>query len=279
MNDSREPKHATTALQAAAVEARKKLDPKDVVRFDDLMGYAERKGLEAFLLCAARDPDLPTVWRGYGSSVPYAIELDATVELLPVEQNASDTHPSPPSDWEPEPELDWDQDGTPFRAYDPDAVYIETQPWAAVRYDTKAAAKRVERIARYAADDPNPVSDVMVPWINLGGIDLLQMKHPAFKDEREARMIFDVRPRWKFVKFRASRFGLTPYIEVSAADGSNQNAINERFVTNPAQKLPILAVHIGPSPVGPESLDALREFLELHGYPDISVRKSTTPFR
>ncbi len=89
MNDSREPKHATMVLEEAATTKRKTLDPAHVERFDRLMGYAARKGLEAFLLCAARKPDLLTVWRGYGSSVPYAIELDATVDLLPVEQNAA----------------------------------------------------------------------------------------------------------------------------------------------------------------------------------------------
>lgn len=194
-----------------------------------------------------------------------------------MEQDNSDEHPFPPRDWEPEP--DWDDEGHPIQSYDPDQVLIELQPWTAVRYDKKTATKRVERIAQLASQPPNPLSDALLPWMNLGGIDLLQMKHAAFKDEREARMVFEVRPRWKFVKHRATSFGLTPYIEESAFDHTNQNAANERFVTRPAKQLPIRAVHIGPSPVGDESVDALREFLEFHGYPDLPLAKSTTPFR
>ncbi|KQW05574.1 hypothetical protein ASC66_11335 [Leifsonia sp. Root4] len=278
MNDSKEPKYATSVLTEAASEVRKDLDPAHVPRFDRLMRFAARNGLEAFLLCAARKPDLLTVWRGYGSAVPYAIELDATVDLLPVEQDSASAHPSPPAGWEPEI-VDEDDEGNPIFGQDPDAIQIEIQRWTAVQYKAKPARKRVERIAKLAAKQPNPLSEHLLPWMELGGIDLLQLKHPAFVDEREARTVFEVNPRWKFVKHRATRFGLTPYIEVSAADDDNQYASNDRFVTHPAKKLPIRAVHIGPSPLGEESVAALREFLEFNGYPDLPVLKSDTPFR
>lgn len=278
MNDSQEPKHATLMLNRAAEDARKTLTPTQTVRFDKLMKFAERNGLEAFLLCAAREPDLLTVWRGYGSSVPYAIELDASVELLPVEQVASDSHPSPPAAWGREV-IDEDDEGRPIYGEDPDHVRIESKAWTPVQYDSKAALTRVERIAKLARKDPDPLSDALLPWMNLGGIDLLQLKHEAFIDEREARMVIEVHPRWKFVKHRSTRFGLTPYIEVSAVDGENQTASNSRFVTHAAAKLPIRAVHIGPSPLGDESVDALRQFLEFSGYPDLPVLKSATPFR
>lgn len=278
MNDSQEPKYATSVLTEAANVAREDLEPAHVDRFDRHMRFAERNGLEAFLLCAAREPDLLTVWRGYGSAVPYAIELDATVDLLPVEQDSASAHPSPPEGWEPEI-LDEDDEGNPIYGQDPDAVYIEIQGWTAVQYDAELARKRVERIAKLAGKQPNPLSEHLLPWMELGGIDLLQLKHPAFIDEREARTVFEVNPRWKFVKHRPTRFGLTPFIEVSAADDGNQYASNDRFVTRPAKKLPIRAVHIGPSPLGEESVTALREFLEFKGYPNLPVLKSDTPFR
>lgn len=278
MNDSQEPRHATLILNKAAEDARKKLTPTQIARFDKLMQYAERSGLEAFLLCAAREPDLLTVWRGYGSSVPYAIELDTSVDLLPVEQVAGESHPSPPAAWVREV-IDEDAEGRPIYGDDPDYVRIEIQGWTPVQYDSKTALTRVERIAKLARRDPDPLSDAFLTWMNLGGIDLLQLKHEAFIDEREARIVIEVYPRWKFVKHRSTRFGLTPYIEVSAADDENQSAANGGFVTQAAARLPIRAVHIGPSPLGDESVDALREFLEFSGYPDLPVLKSDTPFR
>lgn len=278
MNDSEEPRYATTVLRALAAEVRGGLRQELAERFDKLMGFAERNNLEAFLLCAAREPDLLTVWRGYGSSVSYAIELDASIDLLPIAQSALDEHPSPPADWGREV-LDEDEDGRPIFGEDPDEVRVEFQGWAPVQYDASTARSRVKRIAELAAKHPEPLADALFPWVNLAGIDLLQLKHPAFEDEREARMVFEVHPRWKFVKHRTTRFGLTPYIEVSAPDSDNQHAINDRFVTKPAAKLPIQAVHIGPSPLGDESIDALAEYLEFHGYPNMRIEKSATPFR
>jgi hypothetical protein len=276
MNDSQEATYATTVLKKAAASVRDDIPLERAARFDQLMKWAERRRLEAFLLCGSREHDQLTVWRGYGSSVSYAIELDSTVDLLPIEQVQGDAHPHPPTGWEPE--FDEDADGQRFIADDPDAVYIESAKWSAVHYETSVAYARVQAIAELATKRPEPLRDVMVPWLNLGGIDLLQLKHPAFADEREARAVFEVHPRWKFVKLRTTRFGLTPYIEVSSATDENQNARNERFVTK-AAKLPIRSVQIGPSPLGDESVDTLREFLEFNGYPDLQVDKSATPFR
>ncbi|MCA1307142.1 hypothetical protein LC082_09545 [Microbacterium esteraromaticum] len=278
MNDSEEPKYATNVLRAAAAEVRLGLSSEQAERFDKLMRFAERSNLEAFLLCGAHQPDLLTVWRGYGSAVPYAIELDAQIELLPVAQSDIGEHPSPPQGWGRHV-VDEDEDGRPIYGEDPDAVRVEVQAWAPVQYDPSTARSRVERIAKLAARRPDPLADALLPWTNLAGIDLLQLKHPAFEDEREARMVFEVHPRWKFVKHRTTRFGLTPYIEVSAPERGNQHAINDRFLTKPASRLPIRAVHIGPSPLGDESVDSLAEFLEFHGYPNVPIEKSSTPFR
>ena len=124
--------------------------------------------------------------------------------MLPVAQTKLATHPHPPKDWEVE--FDEDQDGHVFAIYDRDAVRIEEESWRPVQYNTTAAAERVDRIADLARRDADAVTDALVPWMSLAGIDLLQLKHPALKDEREARTIFDVKPRWKFVKHRATRF-------------------------------------------------------------------------
>ena len=278
MNDSEEPRYATNVLRAAAAAVRVDVAEEHRERFDRLMAWSERSQLEAFLLCAALEHDLLTVWRGYGASVPYAIELDAREPLLPVEQVSGDEHPSPPSGWGPEV-VDEDERGAPIFAGDPDDLHLERDPWTPVKYDQAEALKRVRHIAELATLKSDPFSDSISPWMNLGGIDLLQLKHPAFMDEREARMVFDVGPRWKFVKHRATRFGLTPYIEVSAVDERNYYEQEWGFVTQPAARRPIKSVHIGPSPLGDESVFALREFLEFNGYPDTPVVKSETPFR
>lgn len=277
MNDSEEPKHATKVLRSVEDSFRRELPWEQRMTFDALMSVAERGNLEVFLLCASYKPDLLTVWRGYGDAVPYAIELDARVPLLPVARREGDVHPSPPANREPAPS------GVRFRGLtpmgpDPDHLKVVSHGWTRVRYDAADAELRVREIAKMAAGEDDPFKEMFWPSAVLGGIDLMQLKHPAFEDEREARMVFNVTPRWKFVRHRATRFGLTPYIEVSPADGGNLDP-SGKFLTRAAARLPIKAVHIGPSPLGAESEDALREFLEFNGYPDTPVVKSETPFR
>lgn len=272
LNDSREADYATGLLKAAAEKRRDSVPAPYQARFDELMEYAERRGLDLFLLCAARKPDLLTVWRGYGGRVSYAIELDATVDLLPVERSKEKTHPHPPAGHE----IERDEDG--YIVQDPDQLHIEAVPWRKVRYDTAGVDQRVDRIAKLAEKPKHALTDMFLPWHELADIKMLELKHPAFKDEREARMILEVAPRWKFVYHYEGRFGVTPFIELSALNGENQRYANDRYLTK-AGPLPIRSVTIGPTPLGDEVIDATREFLEVNGYPDVDVSRSTIPFR
>jgi hypothetical protein len=272
LNDSREADYATSLLKDAAKKRRTTVPTAHQARFDSLMKHAERRGLDLFLLCAARKPDLLTVWRGYGGKVSYAIELDATVDLLPIQRTDATEHPNPPAGWE----FERDEEGSII--VNPDQVHIEVVPWRKVRYNTAGVDARVDRIAKLAEKKKNPISDLFFPWHELADIKMLELKHPAFKDEREARMILEVNPRWKFVHHYEGRFGVTPFIELSAVNEDNQHNANNRYLTA-AGKLPIRSVMIGPTPLGDEVIDATKEFLELNGYPDVDVSRSTIPFR
>lgn len=272
LNDSREPDYATRLLQAAAEKRRDAIPAAQRDRFDELMKYAERRGLDLFLLCAARKPDLLTVWRGYGGKVSYAIELDAGVDLLPIQRSEETTHPYPPAGHE----IERDEDGSII--VNPDQLHIEALPWRKVRYDTAGVDGRVDRVAKLASKKGNTLADLLFPWQELADIRMLELKHPAFKDEREARMIVEVNPRWKFVHHYEGRFGVTPFIELSAVDDNNQRYPSDRYLTR-AGTLPIRSVMIGPTPLGDEVIDATREFLEVNGYPDVAVSRSTIPFR
>lgn len=275
LNDSHESDYATTVLRKAAEELRPSIPRASQARFDELMRTAERRGLDLFLLCAARKPNLLTVWRGYGGEVSYAVELDTRVPLLPVERIAGDEHPFPPGGHEVQ--YDEDDDGRPI-AFNPDSVLIENAGWLSVLYNTSGVESRVQLIGDLAMRRPNMTADILGPWAILRDINLLQFKNPDFKDEREARMIYEVHPRWKFVHHRDGRFGVTPYIQVSAAPEAARNSPYDNFVPEPG-RLPIRSVMIGPTPLGLEIVDSTKEFLEFNGYPDVEVTKSEIPYR
>lgn len=151
-------------------------------------------------------------------------------------------------------------------------------PWRKVRYNSAGVDQRVEKIAKRAVEPEHELTDMFLSWHELADIKMLELKHPAFKDEREARMILEVNPRWKFTHHYEGRFGVTPFIELSAATDENQHYPNDRYLTK-AGRLPIRSVQIGPTPLGDEVIGATREFLELNGYPDVYVSRSTIPFR
>uniref|UniRef100_UPI001E3AD848 hypothetical protein n=1 Tax=Mycobacterium avium TaxID=1764 RepID=UPI001E3AD848 len=75
-------------------------------------------------------------------------------------------------------------------------------------------------------------------------------KHPGFADEREVRTSWTVQPWWRFVLYRASRFGVTPYIEVGRPSNEARAQQNTRrnFVhPHDLDRLPIRTIRIGPT--------------------------------
>lgn len=188
---------------------------------------------------------------------------------------ALDRHPFPPHGWEVE--LDDTADGQFFPIVDPDRTHLEITEWLDVRYDAEDAEDRMKVIAELATAEPNNVTDLTTPWFQLGDIRLLQLKNPDFRDEREARMIFDVAPRWMFVHHRSGTFGITPYIEVSADSGTNKTHARDSFLRE-AGRLPILSVTIGPTPLGDEAIASTREFLEFNRYPDVPSTRAPSRF-
>ncbi|WP_433585819.1 hypothetical protein [Microbacterium hydrocarbonoxydans] len=275
LNDSQEADYATSVLQAKAEQIRSGLPEADHERFDKLTRLSGRRELQLFLLCAAQESNLLSVWRGYGGEISYAVELDGRVPLLPVRLREGSTHPSPPKGYEPE----WDEfDGQRFKIDDPDGHRVEYTEWLPVRYDTRGVKARVKRIAGLAQREPDTFRDAVLPYMNFHDIRMMEFKNPDFRDEREARMIFDVHPRWMFVAHRHGKYGVTPYIHVSAESEDNRKTPYSSWLQSPG-KLPIRSVTLGPTPLGDEAVEATREFLEFNGYPDVKVNRSLIPFR
>ena len=95
----------------------------------------------------------------------------------------------------------------------------------------------------------------------------LRIKHPAFREENERRIVIRD-PPVSALKFRAGHANIKPYIELcpAAADGS--------------KRLPLRKVVFGPTLRSDEALiDTIGMMLERHGYPGVSVEPSGIPFR
>lgn len=95
---------------------------------------------------------------------------------------------------------------------------------------------------------------------------LVGFKNPSFSQELEARIVIhqDQAEEFGGLKFRASRFGLIPYV---CTGGKLDGPVS------------IQNVMVGPSPHQDLVAASVRTFLDHHGYDDVPVDLSNVPFR
>jgi hypothetical protein len=235
-----------------------------------------------FLLCAASAPDLLTVWRNYGGDeIAYAVGLDATTPLVPIEQVVGDDNPHPPPGYYDDDVTDLG--GGEYVSHSPDEVRIAGGNWRKVDYiagPTDAVVEREFDDLLLDLVEP-PAGETRVPWkllmASLAGSPTNFWKDRGFEDEREVRSAWNVAPRWKFIKYRAHRFGLVPFIEVGASESSAHDGYVR--IDDKIDRLPIREVMIGPTPYVEQAKMALRGLLDDAGYGDVDVHHSVTPFR
>ncbi|NYJ18495.1 hypothetical protein [Glaciibacter psychrotolerans] len=277
MNDANELKTGVGALKKAYERLKSTLA-------DDERGLVERGGLlresavfDSFLVSASLDGDLLTLWRYYGNdSVAYSVGFDRDVPLQAREQVGGDQHPSPPPGYH---DREWEmiEGQRSFTEPDPDYVGVFGGNWRPVTYVHRDGSEaHAEYIRKYIGrrqynDGLNrfffDVGAFADSPINLE-------KDNGFSDEREIRIIVDVNPAWKFVKFRENQYGLVPYIEL--ASGSSVEA----FVPiGPQLRLPIRHIMVGPTSTPEIAKRALRLFLDNNGYGDVTIGSSEIPFR
>jgi hypothetical protein len=116
-------------------------------------------------------------------------------------------------------------------------------------------------------------------WVELGGIadsPINLEKDSGFADEREVRILVDLNPHWKFIKFRESQFGLVPFIELSTSADADDPGFVPAGVPS---RLPIRHIMVGPTANPVAAKLALRLFLDNAGYGDVEIGSSEIPFR
>jgi hypothetical protein len=275
MNDANEMKTGVRALRSSFEKIEDQLSEAEVaiVRKSSLLG--ESSVFDLFLVSASRDPDLLTLWRSYGvEQVAYSIGFDRSVKLSPREHNDADSHPEPPPGYADD---EWDEvDGEPVRLYDSDAVYSFGGTWRDVDYiergGTPAHTSRIrEFIERRERSIEKGSFIVDVGSIADSPVNL--EKDSAFKDEQELRIVVELNPSWKFVRYRVSRFGLTPYIELAQTVGEDHVPAAARG------RLPIRHIRIGPTTDSATAMRALEHFLDDHGYGEVGISVSDIPYR
>lgn len=239
--------------------------------FRDAAALVEEHGVDHsvspglfFVLSAAGGWDLLAMWRNYGGQgESYAIGLDPASPLAVL---ATTTETG--------------------------GAQVRHRPWSPVRYSPEDQARLVDAVfddlpeeiqrALSLASSGASKAEVLDDAADL--LDdmeqaLLLIKHEGFTDERETRhctVIYreggDAPLPTGLVRYRATPYGMAPYLHLTGGDGS-------RSVRTDASRLPIRAIAMSPSPNGPVAVDSLLALLAEHGYDGVPVVRSRIPFR
>ena len=287
MNDADEIRTGKRALQDAAAARKPSLKDWQLKQLRFLGVLTAGQPDEVFLLSASTDGDALTLWRSYGqgTEAEYALELDPSVALMPIIQDTREQHPSPPPGWGEEVE-DWTDEGVPIPGPDPDEPYTWGGDWELVQYLSEGSTLAADELERIVTDlRPPKTGRLSIPFIAdyFTGVDpSVLFKNPGFEDEREVRVTWTVNPWWKFVLYRPSRFGVTPYIEVGATNDTTASGTErDRNLLMPSRvgKLPLRSVRIGPTRATESAKHALRQLLDSYGYGATAIITSSAPYR
>ena len=219
---------------------------REVVELSDKM----IKESTLFVLCASTAANSLAQWRAYGGETPHAIEIDPTENLSIM--------------------------GDESLNFKTDSVLHE---WRHVVYDPTDQYKFVAELLGYVAySSPTKELDFEENERNRSvASNLMQglsyCKEPGFHEEHEVRMIFRV-PDQKYVKFRASKRGVTPYIEITAAGEGMAWTVIEN------SRLPLNSIMVGPFTDRMSSGAAIIPLVTKHGYHEsLAVTVSNSTYR
>jgi hypothetical protein len=221
----------------------------------------------SFVFCASQDGDSLSQWRAYAGQTGYAIGLDRSVSLkvkVPADydqhREANDIGHLIP-DWKPVHYDEGEQQLRAFQLFLGLYVICPSSGYSWEDYDWKR---------------------IVLPAIFSYANAVAEIKHPGFVDEREVRVSVGEPNLERYVKFRAGQYGITPYVELVTEEPDPVVRSGVRaYVTKSRgqERLPIVAVRIGPGPSATTAREGLRTALRHYGYEHAKVLPSAVPYR
>ncbi|QNE18882.1 DUF2971 domain-containing protein [Kribbella qitaiheensis] len=220
---------------------------------------------DVYILCASKNPDELSQWRGYGGRAGYAIGIDV--------KNGFD-------------------DPLKILTDGAEPIYSlvnNIQPrWMSVAYSPFEQGRLLVHLMRFLREffESKPLPSGAPDEIDLlhavGVITtvLAYIKNPGFQAEQEVRAAFTFDPaRLDVVKLRTNPIGLCPYVKVAVAEQSAKKSGPNSLTATEATGLPISKIIVGPGREQDFAERGVRRALEVYGYSNVQVEKSVIPFR
>ncbi len=156
-----------------------------------------------------------------------------------------------------------------------DAIYSKREQDSLARECLQLVRAYAKDPGQQTAEDAQTITNVMLEFNRT----LQRFKDEAFKHEQERRVVFPVpQPLSRcFTKFRTSKYGIVPYVELGLPAEEPEGA--GAALPRPMQNLPILQIAVGPTPYPDQAVAGVRQLLISFGYGDVDVVSSKIPFR
>lgn len=234
------------AISSACLRWRKYLeDLKKAIQI-----YLPKGG--SFVACASLVEDSLSQWRSYGGQgAGYALALDVGESLAVVGRGENA------------------YTGAIRRS-------VSTSGWMPVLYDPDEQRSHANEMLAYALvliDSGSSAEDFVPEFIKAA----LCMKHPAFRDEREARYVVTSDVDW-VTRFRGGPFGVTPYLGLTNVPASGQSLYVEEVVSTPS-RVPLAAIRVAPGPSSGAAQAGVEHLLRASGQGSVPVLTDSSPIR
>ncbi|MFM2415424.1 MAG: hypothetical protein RL385_147 [Pseudomonadota bacterium] len=250
LNDASEASYALDLLERAIDECLERTSNEAAHKLlEPFKGRWVTNGYSFYVACFCQDGDLLNQWRVYAPNDGFSLRFD-TAELLRGQDEANPRH------YFSLMRVVYDEDEQ--RALLDELLGLAVK-YAETHFPNPGDVDRADKSLRNSFHQP---------LMRL----LLAFKHPAFNVEQEWRLVSGIGGPMSDTKFRAGRYGLTPYIEFSCP-------VLERQQGQPRNKLPISQVRVGPNANGDLAGHATCGLLQSLGYGDVSVEGSLLPVR
>lgn len=232
LNDSEELKHGMQCIRNALPKFNGDMPSTYIDNVIKAMDrYGDKLSKNVYNISFCQEPELLSQWRGYSNTHGVCLEFDL--------DNLLNT-------------LDFEC----CNAFHSEVIYCSRGEPLKAETELKNFFDDIRRGGELSRNHASKFASQATPFF----------KNDSFSEEKEYRLVVYPHVGFQDVRFRTSKNGLIPYIELKTKQQRGQ-------------KIPIDKVTIAPSSNAEFMRDGIRFFLDYHFYKSTKVEASLTPYR
>lgn len=240
LNDSQEIEHGIRCINNTLNHINGELSAELVETLrETVQFFKEVRSKHAYNISFCLEPDLLSMWRGYGNTQKVSLEFDSY-------------------------ELFYAADSTDKVIYDKKVIYTEEDSTTDAMAEIIDFFKREDVLTALETGGVNKLYQA---------ITFAQLLPPFFKnkhfaEEREYRFVIYAENKFNDVQIRTSDKKITPFLELKMHKDSAYGG-----------RLPLKGIKVGPGQNTEELIKGIKFMLDVYGFKDVKITTSEVPYR